>query len=303
MLAIHPDNPDYQYRYAQSLFGDGKNHEALRAIKKAISLGSPRASYYRVMGEIYGALAQNANVFSAMGLARHVLSSFRAAVKINPHDPRSLADLAKYYIDAPGIVGGNLRKAHEIEVDLEKIDLLDALKVRANEAVEAHSYTKAEILLRQAAGLDHSSHSARMLGFLYMRRHRYTDELKTFLAITKKHPNNVRAWYWVGRASTLSHSYYAEGIHAMKHYIGAPERPDAAPSLAFAYLRLGDLFRLTGKDHLACIEYAKAKKSHGAHRRKFRFDLGKALRKLRDSSPGYLKAITSLTDFSRVDCA
>lgn len=301
-MAGHSGNADYQARYAQSLLGVGKNHEALKAIKKAVALAPRKASYYRVMGEVYGALAQQADIFSAMGLARHVLSSFRTAVKISPHDPKSLMDLAKYYIDAPGIVGGNLRKAHKIEALLDTIDPSDALLVRAHEAVKAHRYRKAETLLQHAAGLGHSSNSARVLGFLYMRRHRYTDELKTFLSITKRKPGDIRAWYWVGRASILSHSDYAEGVHALQHYIAASRRPDAAPALAFAHLRLGDLFRLTGKDYLACTQYAKAKKSHGAHSRQFKVDLGKSLRKLRASNPHDRKAITSREDFSRASC-
>lgn len=302
-MASHSDNADYQERYAQSLLGVGKYRQALRAIKKAVATAPRKASYYRVMGEIYGALAQNANIFSAMGLARHVLDSFRTAVKIDPHDPKSLMDLGKYYIDAPGIVGGNIRKAHKVEATLDKIEPLDALLLRAHEAVNAHNYEKAEGLLQRAASLDHSSHSSRILGFLYMRRHRYIDELKTFRSITKQEPDDIRAWYWVGRASIASRSDYAEGIHALKHYIAAPRRPDTAPSLAFAHLRLGDLFRLTGKDYLACTQYAKAKKAHGSHSRKFNLDLGKSLRKLRASNPHDREAITSREEFSRADCS
>ena len=301
-MAGHSGDAGYQARYAQSLLGVGEDHQALRAIKKAVALAPQNGAYYRVMGEVYGALAQNADIFSAMGLARHVLSSFRTAVKKAPHDPKSLMDLAEYYIDAPGIVGGNIRKAHKIEATLDKIDPLDALLLRAHEAVKAHDYRKAEAFLQHAAGMDQSPHSARTLGFLYMRRHRYTAELKTFLSITKQEPGDIRAWYWVGRASILSHSDYAKGIHALKHYIAAPRRPDTAPSLAFAHLRLGDLFLLTGKDYLACTQYAEAKKAHGRDNRQFNIDLGKSLRRLRDSNPHDRDAITSRKDFSRASC-
>lgn len=301
-MADHADNADYQYRYAQSLLGVGKNRAALKSIKQAISLAPKKASYYRFMGQVYGALAQKANIFHAMGLAKDVLSSFRTAVKYAPHDPKALTDLAMYYIDAPGIVGGNQGKANKIENTLKKIDPLDALKVQAHEAVQAHHYERAENLLQHAVKLDDTPHSAQTLAFLYMRRHRYTNEFKTFLSITKQQPGDTRAWYWVGRASISSHSHYANGIHALKHYIAAPDRPDTAPSLAFAHLRLGDLYLLTGKSHLACIEYAKAKKSNGSHDKEFQFDLGKSLRKLRNSNPHNIRAITSRKAFSRANC-
>lgn len=301
-MAAHADNKDYEYRYAQALLGVGKNQEALRTIKKAISLAPKNGSYYRFMGQVYGALAQNANIFHAMGLAKNVLSAFRNAVRLDPHDPRSLKDLATYYIDAPGIVGGSLSKADKIVRTLKKIAPLDALKVQAHEAVEAHHYDKAETLLRHAVKLDKTSHSAETLAFLYMRRRRYTDGFKTFVSITKERPKNIRAWYWTGRTSILSHSHYAEGIHALQHYIAVPERPDTAPSLAFAHLRLGDLYRLTGKSRLACLQYAKAKNSNNSHSKKFRFDFGKSLRKLRDSDPRNIKTITSRKNFSKATC-
>ena len=301
-MTAHSDDADYEYRYAQSLLGAGRNRQALGAIKKAVSLEPRNGSYYRLMGQVYGALAQNANIFHAMGLAKDVLSSFRTAVKLAPHDPKSLKDLATYYIDAPGIVGGSLRKAHKIEHTLKNIAPLDALKVEAHEAAEAHHYEKAEALLRKAAKLDKTPHSARTLAFLYMRRHRYTAGFKTFLSITRRKPGDIRAWYWTGRTSILSHSHYSDGIHALRHYIAVSKRPDTAPSLAFAHLRLGDLYRLSGKDHQACIEYAKAKNSNGSNEKKFQFDLGKSLKKLRNSDPRNISVITSRRKFSRANC-
>lgn len=301
-MAAHSGNADYWYRYAQALLGAGRNHKALSAIKKAISLAPRNGSYYRLMGQVYGALAQNADIFHAMGLAKSVLSSFRTAVKLDPHDPESLMDLAKYYIDAPGIVGGSLRKANKIKDSLKKIAPLDALEIQAHEDVNAHRYEKAEAVLHQAVKLDKTSHSAQKLAFLYMRRRRYSAGFKTFLSITKQTPEDIRAWYWTGRTSILSHSHYPDGIHALQHYIAAPERPDTAPSLAFAHLRLGDLYRLTGKSHQACIEYAKAKNSTGSHKRKFKFDLGKSLRKLRNSDSSNISAITSRKAFSGANC-
>jgi len=301
-IAAHGDNADYQYRYSQALLGAGKNHQALRAIKKAISEAPRKAVYYRLMGQVYGALAQKANIFHAMGLAKDVLSSFRTAVKLAPENPKSLVDLAFYYIDAPGIVGGSLSKAKKIQHTLEKFDPLAALKVRAHEAVESHHYDRAMMLLRHAARLDKTPQSAQTLAFLYIHRRRYGKGLGAFLSITQQSPEDARAWYWVGRASILSHSLYSEGIQALKHYVATPERPDTAPSLAFAHLRLGDLYLLTGKSHLACLEYAKAKTSAGARNRRFDLDLGKSLRKLRDSNANDIGAITSRAAFSKKDC-
>lgn len=280
MMPTHTGDAHYQYRYAQALLGVGQANKAMKRINAAISLAPKTAAYYRLKGKIYGVQAQNANIFHAMGLARDVLAAFRAAVKLNPNDPKSLVDLAMYYIGAPGIVGGSIRKARKIETVLAKISPVDALQVQAQEAKQAHNYAKAEALLRQASSLDKTSGSMMTLAFLYIMKNNYADAFQIFRSITVKTPDNVRAWYWVGRTSDLSHSHYKEGIAALKHYIGLRERPDTAPSLAFAYLRLGDLFRLTGQRDLAHAEYAKAQKTSGAGNKKFKSELEKSLRKL-----------------------
>ena len=294
---------EYQYRYAQALSGVGDNRQALKAIKKAIKIAPHHGAYYRTEGEIYGALAQKADIFSAMGLAKQVLHSFRSAVRLDPDDPRSLADLASYYINAPGIVGGNVRKARQIIRKLTKINPVDALRLRAKEAAHQHAYAKAEELLGQAKKLDKTATSANKLAFLYMKRRQYDNAFENFRFITKHYPHHITAWFWVGRTSILSRSHLPTGIAALKHYISAPKRPDAAPSPAFAHLRLGDLYKLSGKNYLACIEYAKAKSAAGDHNGKFRFQLGKSLRRLRSSAPYAKKEIKSIKSFSKAVCA
>lgn len=281
MMPTHAGDPDYQYRYAQALHGAGRTDKALTAIKAAIALEPKTATYHRLMGEVYIVLAKNAGIFHALGLAKHALAEFRMAVKLDPQDPQSLADLAAYYFGAPWIAGGSTEKAHAIETALDKLNPLDALQVRAQEARRAKNYAKAEVLLKQAARLDKTSDSLTTLAFFYLSKGRYADAFPVFKAITAKTPDDVQAWYWIGRTADLTHSHYADGIAALKHYIALPERPDGVPSLAFAYLRSGDLYLLTGRKDMARTEYAEAQKAAGANDKQFKSELKKSLNKLR----------------------
>jgi tetratricopeptide (TPR) repeat protein len=281
MMPTHAGDPDYQYRYAQTLLGAGRTDEALTAIKSAVALAPKTAVYHRLMGEVYGVLAKNAGIFHALGLARHALAEFRMAVKLDPQDPRSLADLATYYFDAPWIAGGSTEKASRVEALLDKLSPVNALQVRAQEARRAKDYAKAEVLLKQAARLDKTSDSLTTLAFFYLGKGRYADAFPVFQAITTKTPDDAQAWYWIGRTADLTHSHYADGIAALKHYIALPERPDGVPSLAFAHLRLGDLYRLAGRKNMARTEYAEAQKADGANDKQFKSELKKSLNKLR----------------------
>ena len=63
------------------------------------------------MGRAYGKKADSAGPFAGLKLARKVKDAFEAAVKLDPHNPDAIDDLADYYIQAPSMVGGGVLRA------------------------------------------------------------------------------------------------------------------------------------------------------------------------------------------------
>lgn len=85
--------------------------EAITACERAAQL-APNNSFYELwLGRSYGEKADKAGVFSAMGLARKVRTSFERAVELDPNSWEARTDLAEFYAQAPGIVGGGKDKA------------------------------------------------------------------------------------------------------------------------------------------------------------------------------------------------
>jgi tetratricopeptide (TPR) repeat protein len=84
---------------------------AIPRCERATAL-APQNSLYRLwLGRAYGEKADKASVFSAMGLARKVRDSFERAVELDPDSWEARTDLAEFYTEAPGIVGGGKDKA------------------------------------------------------------------------------------------------------------------------------------------------------------------------------------------------
>jgi tetratricopeptide (TPR) repeat protein len=79
--------------------------------KKAIALEPNNSRYHRWMGHVYGAKADRANFLSAAGLAGKTRQEFERAVQLDPGDIEARSDLAEFYFEAPGIVGGGQDKA------------------------------------------------------------------------------------------------------------------------------------------------------------------------------------------------
>jgi len=80
--------------------------KGIAACEKAVSLDSGNAQYHLWLGRIYGEKADRANFFSAAGLAKKVRNEFETAVRLNPNSADARTDLAEFYLEAPGIVGG-----------------------------------------------------------------------------------------------------------------------------------------------------------------------------------------------------
>ena len=81
--------------------------------KKATSLDPRNSRFHLWLGRVYGERAGRANFLVAANLAGKVRGEFERAVQLNPLDVDTRLDLAEFYLEAPGMVGGGEQKARE----------------------------------------------------------------------------------------------------------------------------------------------------------------------------------------------
>jgi tetratricopeptide (TPR) repeat protein len=79
---------------------------AISACEKAVSLEPRNSDYHLWLGRAYGEKADRVSPFAAFSLARKVRKQFEMAVQLNPRNADARVDLAEFYTDAPGILGG-----------------------------------------------------------------------------------------------------------------------------------------------------------------------------------------------------
>jgi tetratricopeptide (TPR) repeat protein len=101
------------------------------ACEKSIKLAPDNGLYHLWMGRIYGEKADHTGFLKAAGLAKKVRTQFETAVEFNPNDWQAHTDLAEFYLEAPGIVGGGEEKA------LAQADILQSLKPAMADWVKA----------------------------------------------------------------------------------------------------------------------------------------------------------------------
>jgi tetratricopeptide (TPR) repeat protein len=266
LVKDHPQDAEVQFRYGEALLGIRKGDEAIAALKTAVALDPKNGVYHRVLGEAYGFAAmqgfnsKDTGMFKMLGLANSVSKEFEAAVELAPNDVAAHVDLANYYIQAPGMMGGSYRKAHIEEDIIDKLDEVQGLQVRANEAANKGDTDEAETLLKQAVAKDKTTGSLLALGIMYTGAKRYDDAFKTFHDAIAKDPKAYMAWYQIGKASGLAKANFDEGIESLQHYLTLEDLPDTLPSMAFAHFRLGNVYSAQGHADLARAEYDTAAK-------------------------------------------
>jgi tetratricopeptide (TPR) repeat protein len=80
--------------------------DAISACEKAVSLNPQNSDYHLWLGRSYGEKADHVSPFSAISLARKLRKQLETAVQLNPGNIDARLDLAEFYTEAPGILGG-----------------------------------------------------------------------------------------------------------------------------------------------------------------------------------------------------
>jgi tetratricopeptide (TPR) repeat protein len=222
--------------------------------RKAVSLDPGNSRFHLWLGRVYGEKADRANFWSAPGLAGKTRSEFERAVQLNPKDVDARLDLAEFYLEAPGIVGGGEQKAREQAQSIATMDSGREHWVYARIAEKKKDYTAAEREYRQYIDLSHGDAEAWLNLALYFRNRKRFDEMEQAIVKLSQAPTTKLEvleeasgmLYRAGRsypfAMELLHRYLATGP------------VEAAPAFKAHYL-LGMLLEKQGDKAGAAREY------------------------------------------------
>ncbi len=258
-LEKHQEDHEARLLYGRSLIKTGEHESAiveLKTIKKAMA---ERSDYHFWYGQAYlGKLNASKNFFEKGIIASKVKEAFERSVDLDPENLTARNSLAQYYLSAPGIAGGSVKKAKE------QIDFIKSRDPRMGYyAMASYYFQKKEYALAREEYLnylDKASQKSEVLyqiGFTYQLEKNYPSAFEYFSKSLAKNDVFIPSYYQYARTAVFSEKNVAKGIEMMKVYIdkgGAKNGPDV-PS---AYWRLGLLYELDGKNEEAKHAYKKA---------------------------------------------
>lgn len=217
----------------------------------------PRSSLYWLwLGRIYGEKADHAGWFTAAGLAKKVRTAFERAVLLDPKSWEARTDLAEFYLEAPGIVGGGKDKAQAQADVIRALNPARADWIEGKIAEKNKDYAAAERDYRAAVTDSDSGCRAWLDVASFLRRTNRLDEMQQTLrqleTCSLDHPEAL-----LDGANMLLRTVrdYPMAVRLLHRYLSSPS--EEGPAFKVHDL-LGQLLEKQGDRRAAAEQYREA---------------------------------------------
>ena len=254
-VAANPNDAQAQWLLSRVRSAYKDQNGALAPAEKAAALDPRNADYRWQVASVVGDQASSASMFKAMGLAKRFRQEAESALALNPSHIPSLTGLMEFYNQAPGIAGGDKKKAEELANQILVINKVDGCiaKIRLLGQQSPPPLDQIEALWVQAAQTDPARVEPHVnLANVYAggRTPRY--ELAEKEALTAKTIDSDR----VAVYSILASVYAAQERWAdLDGVLNEAERK--IPDNLSPYLRVAGTLQNLGKDLPRAERYAR----------------------------------------------
>jgi len=229
---------------------------AAKACQQAVSLQPSNSDFHLWLGRVYGEKASHSNFISATGLAKKTHNEFETAVRLDPNNLEARADLAEYYVEAPGIVGGGKDKAEQQAREMARLDPAQGELVEAWIAEKNKDRTGAEDHFRAAVKLSHGKPGAWLNLAQFYRRTGQIDKMQDAVQHAVNAEGSNRVLMQAADILNRGKRDVTQAVELLQQYLSKPAVEDA-PAFKAHYL-LGTIYEEQGNNAAAAQEYRSA---------------------------------------------
>jgi tetratricopeptide (TPR) repeat protein len=255
-----PENPEANFFLCKVYLILGDYDNSIKYGEKAVKLNDSQSEYHHWLGSAHLIQAQKGSKLKAIFRAKKGKDELEKAVELDSTNVDARFDLMQYYIGAPGIAGGDKKKAKKEAEIIEKIDPFHGANAWAAFYWQAENDSdRTETYLRKAVDLDTSStYSATyQLGPFLQERKKYHEAAEMYEELYNQHSDQTGALYQIGRSYLFAKDSLDKAERCFKQYLQI-EPKKGTPDWAAAHWRLGMVYDLQGKTDLAVAELEEA---------------------------------------------
>lgn len=246
---------------SRSYYAKERWDDAIAAAKRAVALKPSSSDYHLWLGRAYGQKAESISSWhwlTALSLAGKTRSEFEKAVELDSNNVGARSDLAEFYAEAPGIVGGGKDKARRQADQLAAKDAPSAHWINGLLAEQEKDMATAEREYRAAVHASNGDGGRWLdLASFYKRAGRTQDmqhAIDQALAADKK---RGEVFYDAATILYQSDLDLASAARLVRDYLGSANKVEEAPAFRAHYL-LGSILEKQGQKQAAVAEYRAA---------------------------------------------
>src|SRR3989475_1016934 len=257
-ISARPENAESYNLLCRAYFSVGDWDHAVSNCDKAVRLEPNNSRYHLWLGRAFGEKASHSSFWTAAGLAKKLRVELERAVALDPRNIDARTDLAEFYLEAPGIVGGGQDKARAQAAKLAVLDDAKAHWINGRIAEKKKDLTIAEQEYRAAIRADNGSADSWLnLASFYRHTGRLNDMEK---AIDQISAAPIKASVvLVDAAETLVRAgrNFPLAVQLLRRYIASGSPSEDAPTFKAHYL-LGTILEKQGDKPGAAQQYSAA---------------------------------------------
>ncbi|MBI3715547.1 MAG: tetratricopeptide repeat protein [Betaproteobacteria bacterium] len=245
-IAKNPKDDVALWFLVRTMAGDEKKREVVIPLAEQCIAALPQsARCHHALGTLFGAAAQSGGFSAALKYGSRIKEEFVKAAELDPKFFEARRDLGQFYLQAPGIAGGSVRKAIENADEFARIDANRGALMRADVHVYEKEFDQAEkVLSRVQAGSDTQlaealTQSWAGVGFSLINEKEPAKAQKLFERLVAADMSSAFAHFGLGRAQ-LENKLVDAAIASFERALQLNDKLRAHYRLGIAYQTKGD---------------------------------------------------------------
>jgi tetratricopeptide (TPR) repeat protein len=248
LVAENPGCGEARFWYGRALMAAGRFTEAEAAFRHACELRPGHADSHAWLGNALGSQAAGAGFIRAAALASRMRDAWDRALALDPGNLAARTGYLHFYLVAPAVAGGSVRRAREQVAVIRESDPYLAGFLEAHILRHEGRVLEAEATLRgllETAPL--RPEAWRALGELLLESGRFAEALAVYRDWARQPGVGTLPGFFIGQAAASSGLALAEGEAGLREFLASPDLSDNAPSIASAQARLGEVLLQLGR--------------------------------------------------------